>query len=154
MNIHPVLAYLNPELIATLFFIILIGVVYKHSWHHFHKKSLKTKSLVDTSLLEALNWPFYVLLIVLAVQSIIPYLPDWFFEKISHTPKDFSLLFSGAFIFFTLLVFNRFLSNVQATITRIEKNEVLPNAKAWVSACKLGRLISILIFDIYIICLQ
>ena len=153
MNVESILAYIDLELLLTLFGIFAAAVIYRQLWQHLHKRSLKTKSLIDTSLLDAIHGPFYLLLFVLALQAFIPYIPEWVFEKLKHRPSDFDKIFSGAFVVFTLVVFNRFLSNIQQTIIRIEKNEVIPNSQAWVSACKLGRLVSILVFLIVLLSL-
>ncbi len=136
----------NIEYVLTLLMLGIAFITYRQLWKHLHKRSMKTKSFIDTSFLQALHGPFYFLLIIATVSTSVAYIPDAFYEYIGKEPKHFRLLMPIGFTVFLLLVFNRFLTNVQATIIKIEKNEVMANAHAWISACKLGRLMSILIF--------
>lgn len=141
----------NIEWLASIGFIILGTLIYRQAWRHLHKRSLGTKSILDTSFLEALHTPFYILLFLFALDVSIPFIPDRVFEALRREPRHFELILPLGFAFVVLLVFNRFLTNIQSTITKIEKNEVMANAGAWISACKLGRMISILIFSLVIL---
>lgn len=134
------------EFIVTIGILLIAFLVYQQVWRHLHKRSQKTKSLIDTSFLDAIHGPFYYLLIIIGLDVTIPFLPDFVLESMGKTAKHLDLILPVGFSVVLLLIFNRFLSNIQKTIIKIEKNEVLPNAHAWISACKLGRLFSILIF--------
>lgn len=136
------------ELQLLLAYAILLGIafIYGIVWHQLYDRAQKTKSILDASFLDALHWPFYGLLLLYAVTISIPYFPIKFFALFRVDASDFDLLFPVGFTTFVLVVFNVFLSNVQNTILEIQKTDPLPNGEAWISACKLGRVISILVF--------
>ena len=55
---------------------------------------------------------------------------------------------SLAFAVAILLLINQYLSNIPDRIIKIERNQSFPNSTAWLTACKLGRLISVIVFVI------
>lgn len=134
------------ELAVTLFLVATAFVVYQQVWRHLHKRFKKTSSILDTSFLNAIHGPFYFILMVIGLNILIPYIVDLFDGDMGKSERYLKFMMPVGFSVFVLLVVNRFLSNVQATIIKIEQNEVLPNAHAWISACKLGRLVSLLVF--------
>lgn len=146
MSVLSIKEWINIELASTLTIILVVALFYRHLWNHLHKKSKNTGSLLDTSFLEALHTPFYLLLILFAFNASIPFIPSSVYDALSRKPEHFEMVLQVGFAFFILIVFNKFLSNIQQTIIHIEKNTVVPNSHAWISACKLGRLLSFLVF--------
>lgn len=151
MNMQFLKEWINIELASTFVIIFVVSLFYRHLWHHLHTKSKKTGSLLDTSFLDALHTPFYLLLILFAFNASIPFIPDSVYKALSRKPEHFEVVLQVGFSLFILIVFNKFLSNIQKTIIHIEKNTAVPNSHAWISACKLGRLISFLVFILVIL---
>ncbi|MCP8352602.1 mechanosensitive ion channel family protein [Candidatus Synchoanobacter obligatus] len=136
----------NIELFVRLLSLFIIALVYRSAWRHVYARTKDSTSILDTSFLQALHYPFYFLLLLFAISMVLPFIPGSLYKAIDKTPQHFEGIFSVGFTVFVLMVFNRFLSNIQSTIIRIEKNTVMENSQAWISACKLGRLVSILVF--------
>lgn len=123
--------------------LLVTAIVYRQIWKTLHRRASQTHSILDTAFLEAIHKPFYALVLLFMVYASVPMFTASVFEV---DPNLTDMILPFGFAFFVLIVFNQFLSNIQATIVRIEKNDVMPNSGAWVSACKVGRLISILGF--------
>ena len=64
---------------------------------------------------------------------------------------DVDMIVSVGVTIFILVVFNSFLTRVHDKIVRIEKNHAVPNSTAWISACKLGRIVSIIVFSLVLL---
>lgn len=142
------LGIINVQLMAIYLILLIVAMVYGFAWQQLYDRKVKAGLLVDTSFLEALHIPGYLLIVLYAFKSSIPYLPMWLLDILSLTTENFSIVFPVGFIILVLGVINHALSNIQMHILAAEKSEPFPNASAWISACKLGQVISILIFAI------
>ena len=113
------LSIVDIELAVTLFLVLLAFIVYQQIWRHLSKRFKKTSSIIDMSFLNAIHGPFYFLLVVIAFNILMPYLADVFDGDLGKSEPYLKLIMPVGFAVFVLLVFNRFLSNVQATIIKI-----------------------------------
>jgi|GEM_PF-5982755 MscS family membrane protein len=136
------LQYLNLKLVVIYLILLGIAFIYSLLHHYLLKRSKKSQSLLDTAFIQSSHLPFFALLILYTLKLSIPYIPTWFLYENDLGIDSFNLIFPIGFIVISLWFFNGLLSNIQKQILVIEKNEVMPNAAAWISACKLGRVFS------------
>ena len=106
----------NIELFVRLLSLFIIALVYRSVWRHVYARTKDSTSILDSSFLQALHYPFYFLLLLFAISMVLPFIPGSLYKAIEKTPQDFEGIFSVGFTIFVLVVFNRFLSNIQSTI--------------------------------------
>lgn len=125
---------------------LLLATLYSLIIHRISVRAADAGSIWLESFVRSIHMPFYVLLLSI-----------WFYQMILQLPKSTRDMFSGfthnaetmiSFVvaLIILITFNRFLSNVQDKIINIERNQAFPNSPAWVTACKLGRMLSGIVF--------
>lgn len=141
----------DPKLFLIYVFLFIFAVLYSYVWHRLYQRSTQSNLLIDTSFLKAIHYPMYGLFILYAIRATIPYIPEWFLIEFELTEQSFVPVFPVGFMILTLWAFNQFLSNIQDRIIAIEKNEPVPNGGAWISACKLGRVVSIMVFALTVL---
>lgn len=138
--------YVQPALIINLLLIVVLATIYRFVWSHLYKRSINTVSYLDDTFLKAVYLPFYMLLALIAIKMNAIYIPDQYLQEHPQLEPFIGKVFSAGIAAFIVIVINKFLSNIQAKIVQIGKNQVVDNGAAWVSACKLGRMLSVLVF--------
>lgn len=134
------------RLLAIYTILFITAIVYEYIWQRLNNKASRTSSLLDNSFLRAVHIPVYVLLSLYAFVETVPYIPSWVLEGFNLTVESFDTVFPVGVTVLILWVFNFTLTHIQNHIISVEKNDSMPNAAALVSACKFGRVISIVIF--------
>lgn len=137
---------IDVRLLATYSSLIFLGIIYSYAWKKLYTRAIDAQSLVKVSFFEALRSPGYLLLLIYAIDASFPYMPKALMVEFGLTESSFKAFFPISVTVFILWVFNQFLTQIQNRIKALEKSQIVPNAQAWVSACKLGRIISAVIF--------
>lgn len=143
--------FVDPVLAFNLSSLILLIVVYKILWGKLYERALKTPSFIDEIILEALNVPFYLIVALLFSKIILLSLPKSIIADIKEFESHLGLIYSAFPAFIILVLVNGFFSKVQSTIRSLEKDDDVPNSMAWISACKLGRLVSAIVFILVVL---
>ena len=85
----------------------------------------------------ALRLPGYVGIFIVWLHQVLYIYSDRLLNLFEQFETVYNLLLPVTFSLLIFVIFNKFLSNIQDEIVRIEKNQPFPNSAALITACKL-----------------
>jgi MscS family membrane protein len=115
---------------------------------HIRIRAERYESIWLDAFASSLLTPFYIVVAALWINQLLLSVPSSIRNLVQDFKHIVEVFLSLAFAVAILLLINQYLSNIQDRIIKIERNQSFPNSTAWLTACKLGRLISVIVFVI------
>ncbi|MDC3180952.1 mechanosensitive ion channel family protein [Gammaproteobacteria bacterium] len=127
-------------------FIVFSSMVFGFVIHRLKIRAQKYQLIWAEAFFTSVSGPFYLILVALWLQNLLIVLPKPLQAVIPSYDQVLEVFMPIVFAIVLMTLFNKYLSTLQSKIVQIEHNHKFPNAGAWLTACKLGRLISVIVF--------
>jgi MscS family membrane protein len=126
--------------------LILVSMIFGFVVHRLKVRAQGYESIFADAFLHSVTSPFYLILIAIWTHHTLLVLPESLQSMLPGYDQIVGAFLSVTFAISFMMLFNNYLSSIQQKILEIEHNKTFPNAGAWLTACKLGRLVSIIAF--------
>lgn len=151
INIFELQSLLSPGLLSVTASFVILMLAYTVAWRRAFSHASEFQTIWFSSFMYALRFPGYLTIIVVWLYQVLHIFSEPLLKLFDQFGSILKLMLPVSFSLLIFIIFNKFLSNIQAQIVRIEKNQPFPNSAALITACKLGRLVSGLVFLIVVL---